>query len=321
VTNACDRPTVVISGVLELSRLLRSHALVQAGHTLPGTPDAVRAAAAQLPRFWTDGLQRPLELLVLADAVGAVFDRDPSAMFDALATVEWSPPLRTLAMEDPFERGLVLARLERLRDDETRAAWTQHLRSAWALLGAWWQTEGIARAEAQAATLLGQLAEGPPLTELLPVGHIGRSEAWRGLLDVFGARGRIAVVPTVVNPRRGYAHDLGDWLVVGVGWADDRTPGGARRHAAKMSEVLRPLVDPTRLALLLFLADHARSVNQLADEFDLAPATVSAHLRILRDVDLVEEVRHGKRTLFRSSAADIRSILQTAEALVRDELG
>ncbi len=109
--------------------------------------------------------------------------------------------------------------------------------------------------------------------------------------------------------------------MVGVGWADDRTPGGARRHAAKMSEVLRPLADPTRLALLLFLADHARSVNQLADEFDLAPATVSAHLRILRDVELVEEVRHGKRTLFRSSAADIRAILQTAEGLVRDDFG
>lgn len=316
-----ERPTVLISGVLELSRLLRSHALVQAGHTLPGAPEPVRHAVAHLPRFWGDGLQRPLELLALADLAGAALDRDPRPLLDALPNVEWSPPMRTLAMEDPYDRGLALARLERLRDGEVRTAWVDHLWAAWTLLDPWWQTEGTTRAEAQAESLSGQVAEGVPITDLLPVGHIGRSESWRGLLDVFGARGRVAVVPTVVNPRRGFAHDLGEWLVVGIGWADDRTPGGARRHAAKMSEVLRPLADPTRLALLLFLADHARSVNQLADEFDLAPATVSAHLKILRDVELVEEVRHGKRTLFRSSAADIRSILQTAEALVRDDFG
>lgn len=316
------RPTVAISGVLELSRLLRSHALVQAGHTLPGTPDAVRAAVAQLPRFWDDPLQRPLELLALAAAADGLLDRDPVALFDRLATVSWAPPLRILATEEPADRGVALARLDRLmHDDGARTAWIDHLREAWALLAPWWCAEGLQRAEEQASAMCARFADGALLHDLLPVGHTAQSEAWRSLLDVFGVRDRVAVVPAVVNPRRGYALDLGEWLVVGVGWADDRTPGGARRHAARMSEVLRPLVDPTRLALLLFLADHARSVNQLADEFDLAPATVSAHLRILRDFELVEEVRHGKRTLFRSSSAEIRAILQTAEGLVREQLG
>lgn len=316
------RPRVEVSGVLELSRFLRSHALVTAGHTLPGVPDAVRHAASRLEPFWNDQLTRPLELLVLADLTGCVLDADPNRLFDELAGVQWEPPLRVLATEDPLERALTAARLERLvHDPDLMAGYIGHLREAWRLLAPWWCSDGYTRATVQADAIRERLDTATHLTELLPIGHSAHADSWRALLEVAGARNRVVVVPAVVNPRRGYAIALDELVVIGVGWADDRTPGGARRHAAGVSEVLRPLIDPTRLALLMYLADHARSVNQLADEFDLAPATVSAHLRILRDFELVEEVREGKRTLFRSSATEIRAILLSAEAQIREHLG
>lgn len=316
------RPRVEVSGVLELSRFLRSHALVRAGHTLPGVPESIRTAVSQLEPFWTDRFSRPLELLVLADLADCILDGDPSRLFNRIGDVIWTPPLRVLATEDPLDRALTAARLERLAaDDALRAGYVDHLRSAWALLSPWWQSEGLPRAAVQADGIRERLGTATHLTELLPIGHSAHADSWRALLDVAGARERVVIVPAVVNPRRGYAIALGELVVIGVGWADERTPGGARRHAAQVSEVLRPLIDPTRLALLMYLADHARSVNQLADEFDLAPATVSAHLRILRDFELVEEVREGKRTLFRSSATEIRAILLAAEAQIREHLG
>ena len=53
------------------------------------------------------------------------------------------------------------------------------------------------------------------------------------------------------------------------------------------------IAEPTRIAILYELGDGPRHVNQLVETLDLPQATVSRHLKILRDRSLVNTERNG----------------------------
>ena len=53
------------------------------------------------------------------------------------------------------------------------------------------------------------------------------------------------------------------------------------------------LGDPTRILILYLLADLPRFVNEISEMLDLPQSTVSRHLRVLRDRNLVETERQG----------------------------
>lgn len=61
---------------------------------------------------------------------------------------------------------------------------------------------------------------------------------------------------------------------------------------------LRALAEPNRREILRLVAGEARSVGEIAAEFDITPQAVSQHLRVLREAGLVEESRAGRRHLF-----------------------
>jgi DNA-binding transcriptional ArsR family regulator len=56
----------------------------------------------------------------------------------------------------------------------------------------------------------------------------------------------------------------------------------------------RALADPTRRRILELLGAGDRTAGQIAGEFSIAFASVSHHLRILRDAELVMARREGQ---------------------------
>jgi len=56
----------------------------------------------------------------------------------------------------------------------------------------------------------------------------------------------------------------------------------------------RALSDPTRREILDLLKDGAKTAGELAAHFDMTGATVSHHLSILKEADLVSDDRRGK---------------------------
>ncbi|MFT3900446.1 MAG: metalloregulator ArsR/SmtB family transcription factor [Gordonia sp. (in: high G+C Gram-positive bacteria)] len=60
------------------------------------------------------------------------------------------------------------------------------------------------------------------------------------------------------------------------------------------SDLLRALAAPARIAIVMLLADAPRCVHQLVDELKLNQPQVSQHLRVLRDLELVEGRRRGR---------------------------
>ena len=58
----------------------------------------------------------------------------------------------------------------------------------------------------------------------------------------------------------------------------------------------------------------AWSVGQISDRLDLAPATVSEHLKVLRKTGLVRLERRGAQWRYRADPARVRAVLHALHA-------
>ena len=73
-------------------------------------------------------------------------------------------------------------------------------------------------------------------------------------------------------------------------------------------EVWATLADRTRRSILLELAESERSVGQLADALPISQPAVSQHLKVLRNVGLVEDRAEGTRRIYRLNEAGVSAL-------------
>jgi DNA-binding transcriptional ArsR family regulator len=79
-------------------------------------------------------------------------------------------------------------------------------------------------------------------------------------------------------------------------------------RAATSSDVFNAVAEPHRRAILGLLASKARPVGEVVRALRLAQPSVSKHLRVLREVGLVESRRDGRQMLYRTNAAALRPV-------------
>ena len=79
-------------------------------------------------------------------------------------------------------------------------------------------------------------------------------------------------------------------------------------RAATISDAFNAIAEPRRRQILEFIAADERSVGEIADQLELGQPSVSKHLQVLLNVDLVTMRRDGRRTLYRTNAATLRTI-------------
>ena len=58
------------------------------------------------------------------------------------------------------------------------------------------------------------------------------------------------------------------------------------------------LAEPRRRAILRLVRDRPRSVNEIADHFDVTQQAISQHLKVLKDAGLVAVRPHGQQRLY-----------------------
>ena len=80
-------------------------------------------------------------------------------------------------------------------------------------------------------------------------------------------------------------------------------------------ETFKALGDPTRRAILEQLRDGRLTAGEIAAAFDLSAATVSHHLSILRQAELVIDQREGKHIYYEINTSVIDEILAWAASL------
>ena len=83
----------------------------------------------------------------------------------------------------------------------------------------------------------------------------------------------------------------------------------ARARTESVAKRLKAVADPTRLAILHSLAAAPSSVGELAMLFRLAQPTVSMHVKVLRQNDLVRSERVGGRLRLSADPAALESLL------------
>jgi ArsR family transcriptional regulator, arsenate/arsenite/antimonite-responsive transcriptional repressor len=81
-------------------------------------------------------------------------------------------------------------------------------------------------------------------------------------------------------------------------------------QTATLADRLKALADPTRLRMLDLLVQQARPlcVCDITAQFDLHQPTISHHLRILREAQLIRGERRGVWTYYGATAAGKRTL-------------
>src|SRR2546421_13010703 len=88
-------------------------------------------------------------------------------------------------------------------------------------------------------------------------------------------------------------------------------------RAATTSDAFNAVAEPRRREILNFLALHERPVGEIVDNLNLEQPSVSKHLRVLREVGLVNARREGRRMLYRTNAEAIRPLYEWTSTFER----
>jgi DNA-binding transcriptional ArsR family regulator len=88
-------------------------------------------------------------------------------------------------------------------------------------------------------------------------------------------------------------------------------------RAATTTDAFNAVAEPRRRQLLDLLAGGERPVNDLVAALGLAQPQVSKHLRVLREVGLVEVRDDGRQRLYRLNATPLRPIYDWVRAYER----
>src|SRR4249919_1929787 len=94
-------------------------------------------------------------------------------------------------------------------------------------------------------------------------------------------------------------------------------------RATTTSDAFNAIAEPRRRDILSFIALQERSVNEIVDALEMEQPSVSKHLRVLKDVGLVDARREGRQMLYRVNAMAIRPLWEwtsTFERLWRHQL-
>jgi DNA-binding transcriptional ArsR family regulator len=63
-------------------------------------------------------------------------------------------------------------------------------------------------------------------------------------------------------------------------------------------DIFQAIADPTRRAIITLIALQAMTPNAIADNFNTTRQSVSKHLRILTECELVKQEQHGREIYY-----------------------
>ena len=78
-------------------------------------------------------------------------------------------------------------------------------------------------------------------------------------------------------------------------------------------DVFQAIADPTRRAILLLVASQSMTAGAIAANFDTARPTVSKHLQILTECELLEQEQNGREMYYHLNPKKIKEIAEFIE--------
>lgn len=78
-------------------------------------------------------------------------------------------------------------------------------------------------------------------------------------------------------------------------------------------DVFQAIADPTRRAILLLVTSHAMTAGAIAANFDTARPTVSKHLQILTECELLKQEQNGREMYYHLNPSKMKEIADFLE--------
>ncbi|HPG09122.1 MAG TPA: metalloregulator ArsR/SmtB family transcription factor [Saprospiraceae bacterium] len=78
-------------------------------------------------------------------------------------------------------------------------------------------------------------------------------------------------------------------------------------------DVFQAIADPTRRAILLLVASQAMTAGAIASNFDSARPTVSKHLQILTECELLNQEQQGREIYYQLNPQKMKEIADFIE--------
>lgn len=76
-----------------------------------------------------------------------------------------------------------------------------------------------------------------------------------------------------------------------------------------LQNTLKALADPIRREILNLLKEGKMSAGEIVDHFSVTGASISRHLSVLKDADLIRDTREGKFIYYELNASVLEEIM------------
>lgn len=76
-----------------------------------------------------------------------------------------------------------------------------------------------------------------------------------------------------------------------------------------LQNTLRALADPIRREILNLLKNGKMSAGEITDHFEVTGASISRHLSVLKEADLIRDTREGKYIIYELNASVLEEIM------------
>ena len=78
-------------------------------------------------------------------------------------------------------------------------------------------------------------------------------------------------------------------------------------------DVFQAIADPTRRTILLLVASQAMTAGSIASNFETARPTISKHLQILTECELLEQKQNGREIYYNTNVEKMKEIAEFIE--------
>ena len=78
-------------------------------------------------------------------------------------------------------------------------------------------------------------------------------------------------------------------------------------------DVFQAIADPTRRAIITLVALHAMTPSAIAENFDSSRQTISKHIQILTECELLGQVQHGREIYYHINAKKMKEVADFIE--------
>ena len=76
-----------------------------------------------------------------------------------------------------------------------------------------------------------------------------------------------------------------------------------------LHNTLKALADPIRREILNLLKSGKMTAGEITEQFDVTGASISRHLSVLKDADLIRDIREGKFIIYELNASVLEEIM------------